>query len=92
MSTVDPKSPGYEQTKKGMATIFRSYKLNYKVESFKVISITGASALIKVVIKTTKISGPAFRNNRVRMTEKLVKKNGKWLTNDSKMDGVDYLD
>jgi len=92
MSTLDPTIPQYSQTQKLMTKLLSVYKLNSKLESWKITSIHGNSAKVIMVVLTTKLSGPKFRNNRATTINTLVKRNGKWLTSDTKMTKLDYLD
>jgi hypothetical protein len=91
MATVDPSSPSYAKTEQGMKMVFRTYKLKFALEDFKILSVKGNTAQIQATTLTKKVSGPAFRNNRVKMTTILVKKAGKWLMSGSKVDKIDYL-
>ena len=91
MATVDPKSPGYGQTKSAMEAVFHTYKLKFKSESIKILSIKGTTAQVQMVTLTTRISGPKFRDNRVKMTANLIKRSGKWLMSTAKVDKFDYL-
>jgi len=92
MATVDPASASYKQTKDAMTQIFKTYKLKFTAENFSIVSVKGTTAQIKTTMVTTKISGPEFRNNRLKMTTTLIKKGGKWLMTASKISGVEYLD
>jgi hypothetical protein len=92
MSTIDPSIPQYGQTKKTMAFLFSKFKLKTKLESFKVLSISGSTAKVSMVVLTTKVSGPEFRNNRVSSVNTVMKKNGKWVTSATKVTKFEYLD
>lgn len=92
MSTVDPSIPQYNQTRKSMELVLSRYKLRAKLESIKVLSISGTTAKVSMVVLTTKVSGPAFRNNRVASVNTVLKKKGTWLTNSTKVTKFEYLD
>jgi hypothetical protein len=92
MSTIDPSIPQFAQTRTSMTTIFSKFKLKAKLESIKVLSITGNSAKVSMTVLTTKVTGPEFRNNRVTTTNTVTKKNGKWLTSATKVSKFEYLD
>jgi len=91
MSTIDPKSPAYAQTEKGMKSVFATFKLSFTADSLKIESVKGTSAQVLMVLSTRKISGGAFRNNRSTIEHTLIKRNGKWFTTDSKMTKVEYM-
>jgi len=92
MASVDPSSSGYQKTKEAMTQVFTTYKLKFTAESFKVVFVKGNTAQIKTTMVTKKISGPEFRDNRLKMTTNLIKKGGKWLMSSSKIGSVEYLD
>lgn len=92
MATVDPASGGYQKTKEAMTQVFSTYKLKFTSENFKVVYVKGNTAQIKTTMVTKKISGPGFRDNRLKMTTNLIKKGGKWLMSSSKIGSVEYLD
>ena len=75
-----------------MKQIFTTYKLNFKLESLKILSLTASTAKIQIVTLTTKVSGPAFKNNRVKLTTDLIKRGGKWLMRNSKVNNIEYVD
>ena len=91
MATIDPATPSYAPTEKAMGTIFQSYKLKFSLESFKVTSIQAKSATVATIMVTKKISGPKFKDNRIKMTMTAVKKGGKWLLSGTKLEKIDYL-
>jgi hypothetical protein len=66
--------------------------LSYRLDSYDVLSLDDTHARVRVTQTTTKVSGPAFKNNRVTMTDDLVKQDGKWLISTSTPEKVDYLD
>jgi hypothetical protein len=92
MATVDPSVPQYEQTKQTMTMLFSKYKLKATVESVKVAMVSSDTAKVTMTVVTSKISGPAFRNNRMVSINTVVKRNGKWLTSATKVSKLDYLD
>jgi hypothetical protein len=53
---------------------------------------TASEAAVHFVQITRKVSGPAFRDNRVEGEHLLHKKDGKWLVYDTRADKIDYLD
>ncbi|MCG2712223.1 MAG: hypothetical protein L6416_07880 [Candidatus Omnitrophica bacterium] len=63
MQTVHSKSPGFEATKEFSSQVFPVYDIKYELLSFKYISLEGEYALGRVKQKTSKISGPEFKDN-----------------------------
>jgi len=92
MATVDPQSSEYAAAEQMMKSLFKRYKLKVKLDSFKLVSVKGSTAQVRVVISTYKVSGPAFRNNRITQLGSLVKRKGRWFITASKIDKIDYLD
>ncbi len=92
MSALDPESPGFEQTKTMTAKVFQAYDLHYSFKDLAVESITGDEAHVRFSQVTEKVSGPAFRNNRVEGEHILKKRNGAWKISSTQASNVTYLD
>ena len=78
LSTFHTKSAAYPSLKKLSQQIAKFYDLKYEMESFKFVGLAGEYAVARVVQKTTKIKGPAFRNNIIDTLQVFKKENGKW--------------
>lgn len=91
MSTIDPRSPGFEVTKNIQLQAFSQYDLKYVMNQFDVISLSSNTAVIRVDQTTTKIRGPQFRNNRLVSIHNLKKSNGQWKMFSSQIQKVEYL-
>ena len=92
MNALDPQSPGYGQVKDMTAKIFQTYDLRYTLSDVALVSVNNDEAHVHFVQLTEKVSGPAFRNNRVEGTHTLKKRNGVWKITDTQAAKVDYLD
>jgi len=46
--------------------------------SYEYIGLSGEYAIARIKFKTTKISGPAFKNNSVDMIQVFKQENGTW--------------
>ena len=92
MVALDPTNPGYEQTKQMTAKVFGAYDLHYTLNDLAVESITGDEAHVRFSQTTEKVSGPAFRNNRVEGEHVLKKLNGAWKITSTQANKVEYLD
>jgi hypothetical protein len=91
MATISPTSPIRAMTEKMLAQVFRVYDLKYDIESIELLSNDGRTATVRVVQTTRKVSGPVFRDNRLRVTNELRKVDGKWTIYNSKMEKMEYL-
>ena len=78
MTTIHSKSSAYASTKRIMTKMNKLYDLKYQVVSFKYIAVTGDYAITRVVQKTTKVKGPAFRDNIIDALQIFKKENGLW--------------
>ena len=92
MAALDPESPGFEQTKSMTAKVLAAYDLRYSFKDLAVESITADEAHVRFSQVTEKISGPAFRNNRVEGEHILKKRNGAWKISSTQASNVTYLD
>ena len=78
MKTVHSKSPGFDATREFSSQIFPIYDIKYEMLSFKFISIEGEYALGRVKQKTTKISGPEFKDNIIDSIVIFKQESGVW--------------
>lgn len=92
VATFDPQSPVLESTRKVMQLVFETYDLKYTYEELTVESVNGDEARVHYVQLTEKVNGPEFRNNRLRGTHVLKKRDGAWRMFTSVIEGIDYLD
>jgi len=78
MSTIHTQSPAYLQTKTQIQPLFDNFDLSYRLLSFRFIGYDKPYAIARVSQRTTKKSGPAFKNNVVDMIQIFRKENGRW--------------
>ncbi len=78
MSTVHSKSPGFAATKDFSSQIFPVYDIKYELLNFKYIVIEQDYALGRVKQKTTKISGPEFKDNIIDSIVIFKQESGVW--------------
>lgn len=78
METIHTLSPQYLLVKEAGATIFPTYDLKYELLSFKYLVSDGEYAIARGMQKTSKISGPAFRNNIIEIIFIFKQEDGKW--------------
>ena len=78
MKTVHSKSPGFEATKQFSSQVFPVYDIKYELLSFKYIGLEGDYALARVKQKTSKVTGPEFKDNIIDSIVILKRENGLW--------------
>jgi hypothetical protein len=91
MATIDEQSPSFDQTKQVAKKLFEMYDLKYDLDSLKVITQTDDEARVECVQTTTKLKGPAFRDNKIAFVHSLKKSDGNWKIYFSKVMRLDYL-
>lgn len=92
LSTIDPKSPAFEQTKQLYSQIFAAYDLKSTLESTKIIHYTKDTAAVYMVQTSIKLKGPDFQDNRSTSVTVLKKSTeGKWLLDQTYPLSVDKL-
>ncbi len=92
MATIDEQSASYEQTKQLAERLFDAYDLKYELDNVRVIEKTGEEVKVECVQTTKKVSGPAFRDNKIVIVHTLRKSDGKWRIYSSQVKKIDYLD
>jgi hypothetical protein len=90
--TIDTSSPAYAMTIDMTEEIFQQYDLKYTLESVKMIEAEETTARVWFIQVTEKISGPAFRNNRLTGIHTLKKIDGSWVITHTEIEEIDYLD
>jgi len=91
MATIDEQSASYDQTKQVAQRLFDIYDLKYELDSLRVITKTDDEARVECIQTTTKVRGPAFRDNRIDFVHSLRKVDGIWKIYNSKVMKLDYL-
>lgn len=78
MSTMHSMSPNRAATKAQFPALFKRYDLKYELVDYSFVSLSGNYAIARVKQRTSKVKGPAFRNNIIDMLIVLKQDNGKW--------------
>ena len=78
MSTVHSQSPVYLITKQQTPLLFENFDLKYELTDFKYIGEDEDYAVARIKQKTTKVSGPAFKNNEIDAIAVFRKEKGQW--------------
>lgn len=92
MSTIHPDSPGYQTTEDQLPNAFATYDLYVEVYGLEIIKQTRTEVQVAFTMVTSKIRGPAFRNNRVQGIFLMRPDDGIWKIYDQKVESVEYLD
>jgi hypothetical protein len=91
MACLDPSSPVYPTTRSALEALVASYKIHVELNEASIVDQSDTVAHVHVVMTTTKVSGPAFRDNRLTAVMELHKVNGKWLIYGQTISNVEYL-
>ncbi len=91
INTIDENSPAYASSETMIQKLFDMYDLNYKIISIKILNESNDEAKVEFVQETTKIKGPAFKNNRVTGIHTLKKVGNSWKILGTEIKNVDYL-
>ncbi|MFO5526504.1 MAG: protein kinase domain-containing protein [Cuspidothrix sp.] len=91
MSAIDEATPDYEATRNMTQKLFNTYDLKIEINTFEVIEISNNYAKVRITQTTTKIAGPAFRDNILLATNTLRKSNGQWKIISTTVDDIKYL-
>lgn len=91
MSVIHTKSPVYSGTRRGTEQIFTKYDLRYKLLSFTYIGRDKDYAVVRARQKTSKVAGPAFRDNIIDMMHIFRKEGRTWKVWQSTILEVEFL-
>lgn len=91
MSAIDESTPDYEAIRNMTQKLFNTYDLKIEINTFEVIEISNNYAKVRITQTTTKIAGPAFRDNILLATNTLRKSNGQWKIISTTVDDIKYL-
>lgn len=91
MNTIDENSPAYTSSETTIQQLFDQYDLNYKIISMKVLDESNDKAKVEFVQETTKIKGPAFKDNRLTGIHTLSKVGNSWKIFETEIKNVNYL-
>jgi hypothetical protein len=92
MATIHEDSDLYGSTESLMENLFELYDLDYEVETLELVSLAGGEAKLRVTQVTRKVSGPAFRDNRITVLHALRKSGGQWKFYNTVVLKIEYLD
>lgn len=78
MSTMHSQSPSLLPTRSTLKQLFPLYEIKYHLDDVAFVGSDNKYAYAKVIQTTTKISGPAFHNNRIEALQIFKKENNQW--------------
>ncbi|MHB9288735.1 twin-arginine translocation signal domain-containing protein [Halobacteriales archaeon Cl-PHB] len=88
--TTHPESPAYDSTIEQARRMFEEYELRYDL-TIHSVSIDGDRASAEVTQTTRKVSGPEFRDNRLRAVHRLRPYQSDWRVYSSQARDVEYI-
>jgi hypothetical protein len=91
MAAISPDSPSFSATRDLTLQLFRDYDIKYKLESYKVQSITPEKALVEIVQVTINTNDMPFDDNRMTAIHELRPYNGQWKIYNTTIENIDYL-
>jgi hypothetical protein len=91
MMTVHPESAQYSSTELIVEQLFERFDLEFIVEEIEIIEQSDEEAKVRFTQLTMKVSGPEFKNNRIKGNHTLRKSDGSWLIFDTKILETDFI-
>ena len=91
MACIDPSSPLYSSTRTQMTTTFEQYDFHVEVTDIEVLDVSATVAHVQAVLTTTKISGPAYKDNRLTVVFELHEVSGAWKIYGENVTNTEYL-
>jgi ketosteroid isomerase-like protein len=91
MACIDPSSPLYSSTRTQMTTTFEQYDFRVEATDIKVLDLSATVAHVQAVLTTTKISGPAYKDNRLTVIFELHEVSGAWKIYGENVTNTEYL-
>jgi ketosteroid isomerase-like protein len=91
MACIDPSSPLYSSTRTQMTATFEQYDFRVEVTDLGVLDVSAPVAHVQAVLTTTKISGPAYKDNRLTVVFELHEVGGAWKIYGENVTNTEYL-
>jgi hypothetical protein len=91
MACIDPSSPLYSSTRTQMMTTFEQYDFHVEGTDIEVLDVSATVAHVQAVLTTTKISGPAYKDNRLTVVFELHEVSGAWKIYGENVTNTEYL-
>lgn len=91
MATIHEQSPAYATTREMMEQITNAYDLKYELKEAKIIKRSAEEASVQFIQVTTRLSGPEFRDNKIKGVHILKKSEDKWKIFNTEVKDIEYL-
>ena len=91
MATIDEESAVFEPTKATLEVLIKTYDLETEITAVEVVESDADTIKIRAEQITKKISGPEFRDNRLKAVHTLKKRDGKWKISATEIESIEYL-
>ncbi|MCK5598668.1 hypothetical protein KAI78_03505 [bacterium] len=92
MATIHSSAAGLDKVKTMLDKMFEEYDFKYDINEKTFIGIEGDEAKVRLDVTTTKVSGPAFKTNRMVSTVILKKDDGVWKISSSTIEDSKFLE
>ncbi|PID82412.1 MAG: hypothetical protein CSB16_01555 [Clostridiales bacterium] len=92
LDTVDIPEEYVEEEIRGLEEELGMYELEFTTEKLEIVWAKGNEAEIRVTTVTRNKNDEPYVDNRATGLHKMVKKDGKWLFSESKIEKTEYLD
>ncbi len=92
VATIHSSTPQLDTVKAMLDTMFKEYDFKYDINEKAFIGIEGDEAKVRLDVTTTKVSGPAFKTNRMVSTVILKKDDGVWKISSSTIEDSKFLE
>jgi hypothetical protein len=92
MATIHSRASGRAATRLMLQQSYETYDLSSKIYDLEILALSEEEARVSFTLVTTKVSGPAFRDNRVDGVMILRPEKGAWKLYGQENEDVTYLD
>ncbi|MBN1668831.1 MAG: hypothetical protein JW862_17195 [Anaerolineales bacterium] len=92
MATIHPDSPSYTITANSIGEAFATHDLSYQLSNVEIISQDSRKAVVSFTLTTTRLRGPAFRDNRITGEMTMRLHDGQWKIYSQEVNEIEYLD
>ena len=91
MACLDPSSPLYASTRSQMTATFAKYDMDIEASDIHILDASAKVIHVQVVLTTIRVSGPAFRDNRITAVFEMHEVKGSWKVYGQTISDVEYL-
>jgi uncharacterized membrane protein len=91
LTTLDSKSPKYDQVKQQTSQLFQDYDLNYELKSLEIVSLNDSSGVVKMVAIVKRKGGGSFSDSKIVTYNTVHKSKGAWHISDTEIESLTAL-